>query len=228
MGGSLVVTNVLPSVLPRSQREMPSSLTAGMFVFVRCLSGPPQPKSQITHKNHNDIMHLVHCCTSTHKRVTTACLRCEPRDGRMRLLRMRCAPDTPQFDPLSIKQPPPTPPTPTSNEEKYSLPVQAALGALAVYRNVISPLMPARCRYVPSCSNYSIQAFKEFGLWRGGLLTAWRLSRCHPLGGEAWSYDPPVWPPPGLAFMYGPQYVYWLVVSNAAVLLAALWLHGDL
>lgn len=88
--------------------------------------------------------------------------------------------------------------------------------------------MPARCRYVPSCSNYSIQAFKEFGLWRGGLLTAWRLSRCHPLGGPAWSHDPPKWPPPGLEFMYGPQYVPWLIGSNGAVVLLALLLHGDI
>lgn len=191
----------------------------------------------------------VHCPLTAGvvcKRVTTACLRCEPRDGRMPLLRLRCTPgrDTPQpsreqFDPSSTTQPP----TPTSNEE-YSLPVRcawepttntnhgvydrAALGALAVYRNVISPLMPARCRYMPSCSNYSIQAFKEFGLWKGGLLTAWRLSRCHPLGGPAWSYDPPVWPPPGLEVMYGPQYVSWLIGSNAAVILMAMWLHGDI
>lgn len=64
------------------------------------------------------------------------------------------------------------------------------------YRNTLSPIMPPNCRFVPSCSNYAIQAITEFGALRGGVLTAWRLLRCNPLGPSG--YDPPMWPPPGL------------------------------
>ena len=46
----------------------------------------------------------------------------------------------------------------------------------------IFALCGVRCRYYPSCSNYSKQAFAEFGLCKGVLLTAWRLLRCQPLG----------------------------------------------
>ncbi len=49
---------------------------------------------------------------------------------------------------------------------------------------------------MPSCSEYSIAAFKAFGFWRGGLLTAWRLARCNPLN-PAFGFDPPRWPPFG-------------------------------
>lgn len=54
--------------------------------------------------------------------------------------------------------------------------------------------MPRSCRFIPSCSEYSIAAFKAFGFWRGGLLTAWRLMRCSPLN-PSFGYDPPAWPP---------------------------------
>ena len=72
--------------------------------------------------------------------------------------------------------------------------VGVALALLAFYRREISPLMPKSCRFIPSCSEYSIEAFKRFGFWRGGLLTAWRLLRCNPLN-PAFGYDPPKWPP---------------------------------
>lgn len=111
-----------------------------------------------------------------------------------------------------------------SEDQQYNLGVRLALRALSFYRNVLSPLMPPRCRYTPSCSNYSIQAFKEFGVWKGGALTAWRLARCQPLGGKAWSYDPPAWPPVGLEFMYGDVYVVWLVATNVSVVAAAYFL----
>lgn len=71
--------------------------------------------------------------------------------------------------------------------------------AIKWYRNTLSPIMPPNCRFQPSCSNYAIQAIQEFGAWRGGWLTAWRLLRCNPLGPSG--FDPPIWPPPGLAFL---------------------------
>lgn len=68
------------------------------------------------------------------------------------------------------------------------------LSAIQWYRNTLSPLMPANCRFLPSCSNYAIDAIKKFGPWKGGVLTAWRLVRCNPIGGAG--YDSPTWPPP--------------------------------
>lgn len=46
----------------------------------------------------------------------------------------------------------------------------------------ISPLMPRSCRYVPTCSEYSMQAYKKYGVLKGTILTTWRLCRCNPLG----------------------------------------------
>ncbi|XP_058099298.1 UPF0161 protein At3g09310 isoform X3 [Magnolia sinica] len=55
----------------------------------------------------------------------------------------------------------------------------------------ISPLLPSSCRYVPTCSEYSMQAYKKYGVAKGTILTAWRLCRCNPLGGSG--FDPPRW-----------------------------------
>ena len=46
----------------------------------------------------------------------------------------------------------------------------------------ISPLLPNSCRYVPTCSEYSMEAYKKYGVVKGTVLTAWRLCRCNPLG----------------------------------------------
>lgn len=56
------------------------------------------------------------------------------------------------------------------------------------YQRVISPGLPRRCRYEPTCSRYAVQALSEYGILRGLVLAAWRLLRCNP-----WSpggYDP--------------------------------------
>ena len=50
-----------------------------------------------------------------------------------------------------------------------------------LYRRLISPLMPARCKYHPSCSVYAVEAVRTYGVFRGTVLTAWRLLRCNPL-----------------------------------------------
>jgi hypothetical protein len=60
------------------------------------------------------------------------------------------------------------------------------------YRRFLSPLMPPSCRFQPSCSAYALEAIKIHGPGRGLLLTARRLSRCHPiswLGGSS-GFDP--------------------------------------
>lgn len=57
-----------------------------------------------------------------------------------------------------------------------------------IYQKAISPLLPARCRYSPTCSEYAMQAIKKHGPWRGGKLTIKRIFNCHPWGGEG--HDP--------------------------------------
>ncbi|KAJ6865086.1 hypothetical protein NC651_035601 [Populus alba x Populus x berolinensis] len=63
-----------------------------------------------------------------------------------------------------------------------SLGVEAALSMLRFYKREISPLLPNSCRYVPTCSEYSMEAYKKYGVVKGTVLTAWRLCRCNPLG----------------------------------------------
>ena len=59
--------------------------------------------------------------------------------------------------------------------------VQALLLALiGAYRQWISPLLGPRCRFIPSCSAYGLEAIGRHGPWRGGWLTIRRLLRCHP------------------------------------------------
>lgn len=51
---------------------------------------------------------------------------------------------------------------------------------LRLYSRLISPALPARCKYYPSCSAYAEQAVRELGIVRGVVLAAWRLARCNP------------------------------------------------
>ena len=60
---------------------------------------------------------------------------------------------------------------------------------ITIYQKVISPLLPPRCRYSPTCSEYGLQAVKKYGPWKGGRLTIKRVFSCHPWGGEG---DDPV------------------------------------
>ncbi|HEX5375464.1 MAG TPA: membrane protein insertion efficiency factor YidD [Solirubrobacterales bacterium] len=54
------------------------------------------------------------------------------------------------------------------------------LALIAAYQRWISPSMPRRCRYEPTCSAYTVEAVQRFGALRGTLLGAWRLLRCNP------------------------------------------------
>jgi uncharacterized protein len=58
------------------------------------------------------------------------------------------------------------------------------LRLLAGYKRWLSPMLPAACRFTPSCSEYAAEAVLRHGVLRGALLTCWRLLRCHPLGGR--------------------------------------------
>jgi putative membrane protein insertion efficiency factor len=55
-----------------------------------------------------------------------------------------------------------------------------AIAPLRLYQRLISPVLPARCKYYPSCSEYAVQAVKRYGILRGVVLAAWRLLRCNP------------------------------------------------
>jgi len=54
---------------------------------------------------------------------------------------------------------------------------------IVVYRHLISPAIPRRCKYEPTCSRYALDAIARFGIARGVVLACWRLLRCNP-----WSY----------------------------------------
>ena|ERR1700691_647847 len=59
---------------------------------------------------------------------------------------------------------------------------------IVVYQRAISPALPRRCKYEPTCSRYAIDSIRSYGILRGVVLAAWRVLRCNP-----WSdggYDP--------------------------------------
>jgi putative membrane protein insertion efficiency factor len=58
------------------------------------------------------------------------------------------------------------------------------IGVVRLYRRWISPLTPASCRYLPSCSQYAEESLRVHGLARGLALVVRRLARCHPWGGS--------------------------------------------
>ena len=59
---------------------------------------------------------------------------------------------------------------------------------IQVYRRVISPLLPPRCRFYPSCSQYALEALERHGVRRGVWLSVRRITRCHP--GHPGGHDP--------------------------------------
>ena len=56
-----------------------------------------------------------------------------------------------------------------------------ALRMLHGYKRWVSPMFPPSCRYVPTCSEYAMEAVERYGAVRGLAMAAWRLMRCHPL-----------------------------------------------
>jgi len=62
------------------------------------------------------------------------------------------------------------------------------LAALRGYRRYVSPALPTACRYVPTCSDYAMEAVERNGVIRGGAQAVWRFLRCNPVGGHG--YDP--------------------------------------
>lgn len=79
-----------------------------------------------------------------------------------------------------------------SHDRSNTSPVRVARAAVIapifIYQRVISPAIPRRCKYEPTCSRYAIDAVRRYGILRGLALAGWRLLRCNP-----WShggYDP--------------------------------------
>jgi putative membrane protein insertion efficiency factor len=62
------------------------------------------------------------------------------------------------------------------------------LYAIVFYRRVISPLKPPSCRFVPTCSEYALEAIEKHGPWTGTKMAVRRILRCHPFGDSG--YDP--------------------------------------
>jgi uncharacterized protein len=78
-----------------------------------------------------------------------------------------------------------TPPAPAGWSRIVRL---IATAPIVVYQRVVSPAIPRRCKYEPTCSRYALEAIREYGILRGLVLAGWRLLRCNP-----WShggYDP--------------------------------------
>lgn len=62
------------------------------------------------------------------------------------------------------------------------------IGMVKFYQSFISPLTPATCRYSPTCSQYTLEALKKHGAFKGGWLSIKRIASCNPWGGSG--YDP--------------------------------------
>ncbi|MEX0821020.1 MAG: membrane protein insertion efficiency factor YidD [Rhodothermales bacterium] len=71
------------------------------------------------------------------------------------------------------------------------MPRRILKGCVRAYQYVLSPHLPSSCRYVPSCSEYAVEALEKYGAAKGLTLTVHRLLRCHPWGGHG--FDPPRW-----------------------------------
>jgi hypothetical protein len=70
------------------------------------------------------------------------------------------------------------------------LPSIVLSGIILCYRLLISPLLPRACRFSPTCSEYALEALRQYGLFYGCFLTLKRLSRCHPWGKDGWDPVP--------------------------------------
>jgi len=68
------------------------------------------------------------------------------------------------------------------------IPAYGVLLLIRSYQLVLSPMLPASCRYVPTCSAYAAEAVERYGAVRGGWMAARRIARCHPF--RPGGYDP--------------------------------------
>lgn len=59
---------------------------------------------------------------------------------------------------------------------------------IRLYQKYLSPLKSTKCPYIPSCSQYGLEAIQKYGALKGGLLAIWRILRCNPF--SKGGYDP--------------------------------------
>ena len=59
---------------------------------------------------------------------------------------------------------------------------------IRVYQLIISPMLGSNCRFIPTCSEYSMESLREYGLIKGIFLSIKRIGKCHPWGSHG--YDP--------------------------------------
>jgi putative membrane protein insertion efficiency factor len=74
------------------------------------------------------------------------------------------------------------------------------LGAIRLYQLTFAFFLGRRCRHLPSCSNYAMEAIRQHGAWPGFLLGLFRVMRCHPWGTAGFDPVPENVPPSPLAF----------------------------
>ena len=68
------------------------------------------------------------------------------------------------------------------------LPAKFLILLIRIYQVTLSPFIGKSCRYIPTCSNYGIEAIQKYGIFKGGWLTFKRILSCNPWGGSG--YDP--------------------------------------
>jgi uncharacterized protein len=73
-------------------------------------------------------------------------------------------------------------------------PVRGVVGLLRVYQLGFSPMFAGSCRFMPSCSQYAVEAVTEHGAVRGSWLALKRLARCRPLSAAGFDPVPPAVP----------------------------------
>jgi uncharacterized protein len=78
----------------------------------------------------------------------------------------------------------PPPPAPAPSTRAPARILRAIVTApIVAYQRLVSPALPRRCKYEPTCSRYAAEAIRRYGILRGLVLAGWRLLRCNP-----WSY----------------------------------------
>lgn len=68
------------------------------------------------------------------------------------------------------------------------LPKNVMIAGILFYRKYISPMKTTKCPYIPTCSEYGLEAVRKYGAVKGGLLALWRILRCNPFSHGG--YDP--------------------------------------
>ena len=67
------------------------------------------------------------------------------------------------------------------DNEKSNIFRRYIVSFIKLYRSLVSPFLPASCRFYPTCSAYALESYQTLGLWRGTYLSLWRILKCNPL-----------------------------------------------